>query len=751
MSYSDTKKAQLYAAEAEVAAAECKLYTEEARKAPDYAAEARQAANDAAASSAQATVAASQANISANSASESASQALVSASEAASAGQTAAEAVFSRTLRVPDGETVTELQAASVRKDSVASFDDSGNPSSIPVNTIAILDSGGKIPVSMLPAIALTEPFVVSSQAAMLALNAEPGDIAKRTDKGYSFMLAALPPSTLANWVQLNDDILAQLALSTGAAQVGALDDNSGSTTVQGALNLKASTANLASVATGKGDALIGVKASFTGSVAMTQDDKNKLTIHVAEAGAKGDGINDDAPAINAAITYLKSVGGGRLNFGAGTYLCGSAIDIRGANISLIGTGIGSTIVKANFSGQALLNANESTDSRISPFYISGFTFDGNSTIQRVFDVRYRHYTSVDNCIFTGGTVAALYEMDTWLNTFTNCGFESSLTGIQLQGSNHRSAFRSCSTQGCTGYHIWVRSLGTVADGNQALVFDNCDVEFGTGFGVRFEGTSAAFNGCYIGENLGGSTFDMRSGVVSVNSGVFYWGYTNGVNGIVAAGGRITFTDVEMNAQSFGVLSSLASGTGGKVAFIRCTGNCAVGGSNIMSGDVLDYGPGPNTNFAAEKLGAFMSVGRFNTTTTNSVSGYAQTVTCATTTGTPALMSLTTGLSSKSWMYGKNFYFVIVYSSNVAVKCALSATAFGGTPSKTLIDLPSSGGAIKTAVVLNILTDASAYTLLEVVGQSVVVGSTFTVYECLLSDYRMLDTTLGNFSNIYKF
>lgn len=751
MSYSDTKKAQLYAAVAEVAAAECKLYTEEARKAPDYAADARQAANDAAASSAQATVAASQANISANSSSESASQALVYASQAESAAQTASEAVFSRTLRVPDGETVTELQSASVRRDSVASFDDSGNPSSIPVNTIAILDSGGKIPVSMLPAVALTEPFVVNSQAAMLALNAQVGDIAKRTDKGYSFMLAALPPTTLANWVQLNDDILAQLALTTGAAQVGAVDDNSGSTTVQGALNLKASIANLASVASGKGDALIGVKASFTGAVAMTQDDKNKLTIHVADSGAKGDGTTDDAPAINAAIAYLKSMGGGRLNFSAGTYLCGAAIDIRGANISLIGTGIGSTTLKANFSGQSLLNANETTDIRISPFYISGFTFDGNNTVQRVFDVRYRHYTSVDNCIFTGGTVAALYEMDTWLNTFTNCGFESSLTGIQLQGSNHRSAFRSCSTQGCSGYHIWVRSLGTVNDGNQALVFDNCDVEFGTGFGVRFEGTSATFNGCYIGENISGNVFDVRSGVVSVNSGVFYWGYVNGVNGIVAAGGRITFTDVEMNAQTYGVLSSLAAGTGGKVAFIRCSGNCAVGASNVMSGDVLDYGPAPNTNFTSEKLGAFLSVGRFNTTTTNSVSGYGQSVTCATTTGTPALMSLTASLSNKSWMYGKNFYFVLVYASNVAIRCALSATAFGGSPSKTLVDLPSSGGAIKTAVILNISTDASAYTLLEIVGQSVVVGSTFTVYECLLSDYRMLDTTLGNFSNIYKF
>lgn len=508
---------------------------------------------------------------------------------------------------------------------------------------------------------------------------------------------------------------------------------------------------DLASGDEGKGDAMVGVKQPFTGSVLRTQHEKNADIAHVADWGAKEDGVTNEVPAINEAISYLKRMGGGTLNFGVGTYLCGSAIDIRGAKISLKGAGIESTILKANFTGQLLLNANETTDSRISPFDISGFTFDGNNTVQRVFDVRYRHYTSVANCIFTGGTVAALYEMDTWLNTFTNCGFESSLTGIQLQGSNHRSAFRSCSTQGCNGYHIWVRSNGTVPDGNQALVFDNCDVEFGTGFGIRFEGTSATFNGCYLGENISGSVFDIRSGVVSVNSGVFYWGFASGINAIVAAGGRITLNDVEMNAQTYGSIGNLAVGTGGKVAFMRCSGNAPVGGNNIMAGDVLNYGPAPSSSFTAEKLGAFMGVGRLNATTTNNVSGYAQTVTCASVTSSPALISLTTTLSSKSWMYGKNYYFVIVYSSNIAIKCSLSATAFGGAPSKTLIDLPSSGGAIKTAVVLNILTDASAYTLLEVVGQSAVVGSTFTVYECLLSDYRMSDTTLGNFSNIYKF
>ena len=81
----------------------------------------------------------------------------------------------------------------------------------------------------------------------MLSLDAQTGDVAKRTDLGYSFILSAEPASTLSNWVQLTDDVLAQLGLPTGATQVGATDDSGGNTTVQGALNLKVSIASLSS------------------------------------------------------------------------------------------------------------------------------------------------------------------------------------------------------------------------------------------------------------------------------------------------------------------------------------------------------------------------------------------------------------------------------------------------------------------------------------------------------------------------
>jgi hypothetical protein len=64
------------------------------------------------------------------------------------------------------------------------------------------LDGAGKINPSQLPAIAITDRFVVVSQAAMLALTAETGDIAIRTDVLKTFMLNG-DPTVLANWQEL--------------------------------------------------------------------------------------------------------------------------------------------------------------------------------------------------------------------------------------------------------------------------------------------------------------------------------------------------------------------------------------------------------------------------------------------------------------------------------------------------------------------------------------------------------------------
>lgn len=51
--------------------------------------------------------------------------------------------------------------------------------------------------------IATGNTYVVNSQAAMLALSANVGDVAVRSDSALSFILQNLPASTLSNWVQL--------------------------------------------------------------------------------------------------------------------------------------------------------------------------------------------------------------------------------------------------------------------------------------------------------------------------------------------------------------------------------------------------------------------------------------------------------------------------------------------------------------------------------------------------------------------
>ncbi len=67
---------------------------------------------------------------------------------------------------------------------------------------------------------------------------------------------------------------------------------------------------------------------------------------NVRSYGAMGNGTNDDAPAINAAIAAAAAAGGGVVYLPAGTYSIGSGIIINADNITLKGDGRGNTIVK---------------------------------------------------------------------------------------------------------------------------------------------------------------------------------------------------------------------------------------------------------------------------------------------------------------------------------------------------------------------------------------------------------------------
>ena len=68
---------------------------------------------------------------------------------------------------------------------------------------VATLDSNARIPAAQMPGIAVTETFNVSSQAAMLALPAQMGDLALREDVTKTFVLQGQNAAVLNNWVEL--------------------------------------------------------------------------------------------------------------------------------------------------------------------------------------------------------------------------------------------------------------------------------------------------------------------------------------------------------------------------------------------------------------------------------------------------------------------------------------------------------------------------------------------------------------------
>ena len=107
------------------------------------------------------------------------------------------------------------------------------------VNGLAELDGNGLVPTHHLPALAITTTQVVASQAAMLALNAQTGDVAVRTDVNKSFILTATPATTLANWQELLTPTDAVLSVdgSTGAVSLSGTYLNRTSGQLLGALD----------------------------------------------------------------------------------------------------------------------------------------------------------------------------------------------------------------------------------------------------------------------------------------------------------------------------------------------------------------------------------------------------------------------------------------------------------------------------------------------------------------------------------
>jgi hypothetical protein len=69
--------------------------------------------------------------------------------------------------------------------------------------TFSFSEITGLLGTAQLPPLAINDVFPVASQSAMLALTAQRGDMAIRSDTGETFALSTDSPSTLADWLKV--------------------------------------------------------------------------------------------------------------------------------------------------------------------------------------------------------------------------------------------------------------------------------------------------------------------------------------------------------------------------------------------------------------------------------------------------------------------------------------------------------------------------------------------------------------------
>ena len=168
---------------------------------------------------------------------------------------------------------------------------------------VATLDATGKIPTSQLPALAITDTFVVNSATEMQSLIAEQGDMAIRLDENKTYILTNNNPYLLSSWQEV---LTAAAGGGVGVTHVGAQSSNSnlvvsgGPILDSGTLQFSL-TGNLSSVSGVTGAGVVKRDGSGNWSTTTVTPSDIAGTIDVAKGGTgvntltgyvKGNGTN---------------------------------------------------------------------------------------------------------------------------------------------------------------------------------------------------------------------------------------------------------------------------------------------------------------------------------------------------------------------------------------------------------------------------------------------------------------------------
>lgn len=261
-------------------------------------------------------------------------------------------------------------------------------------------------------------------------------------------------------------------------------------------------------------------------------------SVSVKTYGAKGDGITDDTAAIQAAIDYVYSSGGGTVYFPTGTYLVTSVVRnwTSPITVNIKGSGKRSTVLKKFDTSVTPILDFSGVPAMLEPYSeISDLEINGNN-VPSVDGLRVTNYgrwvlrdVFIQNCNYglycRGGLVFDVYD----------CTFQANLYGYYCEKSannvySNLVTFYGGQFSGNTTWGLYIKQAS----------------------GVHIVGTDISFNGTSGNTGTGGIYYDVTMddeigyAVASIKNAWFEGNFGNGIKTGAVGGLHLSIHDVTL-------------------------------------------------------------------------------------------------------------------------------------------------------------------------------------------------------------